>query len=72
MFHVYGGKYLSRKAVHNWVEKRGKLFADDEEVEKEVRTRKRQQSNDSYAAGFDSLVKRWDKCINVGGKYVEK
>jgi hypothetical protein len=25
-----------------------------------------------YAAGFDVLVKRWDKCINVGGGYVEK
>jgi hypothetical protein len=25
-----------------------------------------------YAAGFDTLVKRWDKCINVGGGYVEK
>jgi hypothetical protein len=21
---------------------------------------------------FDALVKRWDKCINVGGGYVEK
>jgi hypothetical protein len=37
MFRVYGGKYLSRKTVHNWVEKPGKLFADDEEVETEVR-----------------------------------
>jgi hypothetical protein len=27
---------------------------------------------DFYAAGFDALVKRWDKCINVGGGYVEK
>jgi hypothetical protein len=25
-----------------------------------------------YAAGFDALVKRWDKCINVGGGYAEK
>jgi hypothetical protein len=25
-----------------------------------------------YAAGFDALVKRWNKCINVGGGYVEK
>jgi hypothetical protein len=25
-----------------------------------------------YAASFDALVKRWDKCINVGGGYVEK
>jgi hypothetical protein len=36
MFPVYGGKYLSRKAVHNWAEKRGKRFADDEEVGTEV------------------------------------
>jgi hypothetical protein len=32
----------------------------------------RQQSKDFNAAGFDELVKRWDKCINVGGGYVEK
>jgi hypothetical protein len=25
-----------------------------------------------YAAGFDALIKRWDKCINVGGRYIEK
>jgi hypothetical protein len=37
MFPVYGGKCLSRKAFHNWVEKHGKRFADDEEVEMEVR-----------------------------------
>jgi transposase-like protein len=36
MFRVYGVKCLSRKAVHNWVEKRGKRFADDEEFETEV------------------------------------
>jgi hypothetical protein len=30
------------------------------------------QSKDFYAAGFDALVKRWDKCIIVGGGYVEK
>jgi hypothetical protein len=28
--------------------------------------------DDSYAAGFKALVKQWDKCINVGGEYVEK
>jgi hypothetical protein len=27
---------------------------------------------DFYAAGFDALVKRWDKCNNVAGRYVEK
>jgi hypothetical protein len=25
-----------------------------------------------YAAGLDALVKRWDKCINICGGYVEK
>jgi hypothetical protein len=25
-----------------------------------------------YPAGFDALVKRRDKCINLGGGYVEK
>jgi hypothetical protein len=32
----------------------------------------RQQSKDFYAACFDALAKRWDKCINVLGGYVEK
>jgi hypothetical protein len=32
----------------------------------------RQQSKDLYVAGFDALVKRWDKCMNVAGGYVEK
>jgi hypothetical protein len=42
-------------------------FLKDEEVRKWVR----QQSKDFYAAGFDVVVKRWDKCINVGGGYIE-
>jgi hypothetical protein len=73
MFPVYGGKYMSRKAVHSWVQKRGKRFADDEDVETEWRKRLRQQSKDFYAAGFDdALVKRQDKWINVDGGYAEK
>jgi hypothetical protein len=27
---------------------------------------------DFYTAGFDALVKRWNKCINVGGGHVEE
>jgi cation transport regulator ChaB len=50
----------------------GKRFADDEEVETEVRKQLKQQSKDFYAAGFDTMVKRWDKCISVGGGNVEK
>jgi hypothetical protein len=72
MFPVYGGKCLSRKAVHNWDEKRDKRFADDEEVETEMREMLRQQSKDFHAECFVALVKRWDECISVGGGYVEK
>jgi hypothetical protein len=53
------------------VEKRGKHFAD-EEIETKVAKWLRQQSKGFHAAGFDTLVKRWDKCINVGGGYIEK
>jgi hypothetical protein len=37
-----------------------------------VRKSLRQQSKDFYATSFDSMVKRWDKSIKVGGEYVEK
>jgi hypothetical protein len=49
-----------------------KCFTDDEEVETEVPKWLRQRLKDFCAAGFDALVKQWDKCINVGGGYVEK
>jgi hypothetical protein len=44
----------------------------NEEFETKARKWLRQQSKDFYAAGFDALVKLWDKCSNVGGGYVEK
>jgi hypothetical protein len=72
MFPVYGGKCLLHKAVHNWVEKHGKRFADDEVVEMKVQKWLSQQSNGFYAAGFDALVTQWDKRIIVGGGYVKK
>jgi hypothetical protein len=37
-----------------------------------VRESLMQQPKDFYAAGFDAMIERWDKCINVGGGYVEK
>jgi hypothetical protein len=32
----------------------------------------RQQSKDFCVVGYDTLVKQWDKCIDVGRGYVEK
>jgi hypothetical protein len=69
-FHVYGGKCLSRKAIHNWVA--DVSLMTKRLVETEARKWLIQQPKDFYAAGFDALVKRWDKCISVGGGYVEK
>jgi hypothetical protein len=58
--------------VHNWVEKfsqRRREAADDET--KGLKWL-RQQSKYFYAADFDALVKRCEKCVNVDGRYVEK
>jgi hypothetical protein len=49
-----------------------KYFGDDEDIETEVWKWLRQQSEDFYTAGVDALLKQWDKCINVGGGYLEK
>jgi hypothetical protein len=46
----------------------GKSFADEEEVETEMRKCLREQSKDFYVAGFEALVKRWDKwriCLEI-------
>jgi hypothetical protein len=40
-------------------------------VETKVQKWLRQQSKDFCDAGFDTLVNRWDKWINVGGGHVE-
>jgi hypothetical protein len=32
----------------------------------------RQQPKEFYAADFQGLVKRWGKCLNIQGHYVEK
>jgi hypothetical protein len=47
-------------------------FPDDVAVEREVTACFRQQPKEFYAAGFQGLVKRWDKFLNVQGDYVEK
>ncbi|GBL79046.1 hypothetical protein AVEN_48994-1 [Araneus ventricosus] len=50
----------------------GKRFADDDDVQHEVLLWMRQQFKEFYAAGIGALIKRRDKCINIGGDYVEK
>jgi hypothetical protein len=71
MVPVYDGKCLSRKAVHKWVEK----FSRHSEVSGDARPGAEvaeTRVKNLCAAGFDALVKRWNKCLNVDGRYVEK
>ena len=41
-------------------------FPDDDAVERAVCGWFRQQPKEFYGAGFQGLVKRWDKCLNFG------
>jgi hypothetical protein len=73
IFPGYCEKCLSRKALHNWVEKlsqgRSKIAHNgrsDAEVAEAI------VKNDFYAAGLDAIVNRSNKRINVGGGYIEK
>ncbi|GBL90061.1 hypothetical protein AVEN_135431-1 [Araneus ventricosus] len=50
----------------------GKHFADDDDVQHDVLLWMGQQPKEFYAAGIGALLKRWDKCINIGGDYVKK
>lgn len=51
---------------------RGKKFRSNEEVKIQVQTWLRQLTKEFYARGIRKLEERWDKCISVGGDYVEK
>jgi hypothetical protein len=59
---------LSSEAFYNYVEKlsQGRLRVPDGRQGAEV------DETTAKTLSFDALVKRWDKCINVGGGHVEK
>jgi hypothetical protein len=51
----------------------GKRFDDDKKVETEVaEVAETTVKQDFHVASFHALVKRWAKCVNVSGGYVEK
>ncbi|GBL78964.1 hypothetical protein AVEN_48929-1 [Araneus ventricosus] len=49
----------------------GRHFRSNEEVLKAVKNFLRSPGTDFYQDGFLKLISRYDKCINVGGEYVE-
>jgi len=50
----------------------GESFPDDDTVERAVCAWFQQQPQAFYAEGFQGLEKRWKKCLNLYGDYVEK
>jgi histone-lysine N-methyltransferase SETMAR len=50
----------------------GRRFTSDIEVQIAVRTWLAKQPASFFADGIQKLVSRWDKCLNVRGRYVEK
>jgi hypothetical protein len=47
-------------------------FTTNEDVDATIWTFVCTQDTDFYQQGFFNLMKWWDKCINVGGDYVEE
>ena len=66
------GPDLAPSDFHLFGRLSGERFPDDNAVERAVCVWFRQQPQDFYAAGFQGLLKRWDKFLNLYGDYVEK
>ncbi|GBM35347.1 hypothetical protein AVEN_90668-1 [Araneus ventricosus] len=50
----------------------GRHFQGNEEVQQAQKNFLRSLGTDFFQNGFFKLISRYDKCINVGGKYVKK
>ena len=51
---------------------RGRRYTTDEELKSTVEAWCSAQSSEFFLDGFRDLPKRWEKCINRGGDYIEK
>ena len=50
----------------------GKQFRDDDEVRSAVHKWQRTRPKEFFPRGIYALVKRWHKCIDLAGDYVEQ
>ena len=72
MLSMYGEHCLSRQAVHNWVQKFSEGRTSIKDKHRAGRPVEIATPEMFFGAGFQGLVKRWDKCLNLYGDYVEK
>jgi hypothetical protein len=50
----------------------GRRFKSNEEVKDAIKEWLNGLAKEVYEEGIQKLVTRYDKCLNVGGNYVEK
>ena len=81
MKETYGDNALSYDLVKRWHREfkhgrklflKGKRFPDDAALISEVTSWLEDQPGVFYKNGLQSCIKRWEKCITLGGSYVEK
>jgi len=72
MLPMYGEHCLSRQAVHNWVQKFSEGQTSIEDKHRAGRPVEITTLETLQCAGFQGLVKWWDRCLNLYGDYVEK
>jgi hypothetical protein len=72
MFPDYGGNCLTRKGVQNLVKIFSQANSKDTDDARPRAELTETIDQNFYVAGFDALVKRWDKSINIGRGYVNK
>jgi hypothetical protein len=65
MFLVYGGQCLLHKAIHNWIKKFSSWTFRSHRLLNVFAEWAETTVKNFCAAGFDTLVKRWEKGINV-------
>ncbi|GBN16950.1 hypothetical protein AVEN_185101-1, partial [Araneus ventricosus] len=66
------GQYTASTSQPRLRSKRFSSDDDDDDVQHKALLWMRQQHKEFYAAGIEALIKRWGKCINIGGDYAEK
>ena len=74
----YGDRCMSRTQVYEWIEKfkNGVSIVetrrDDDEVRSALHEWLRARPTEFFSRGIYALVKRWRKCIELEGDYVEQ
>jgi histone-lysine N-methyltransferase SETMAR len=59
---------FSRVTEHVW----GKIFQSEDDINTAVTACLRRVTADEYRAAIDRLPRRWEKCVDSAGDYIEQ